>query len=91
MKEIDFLTYGQAYLGSAMINILTKAEEIEKEYGIDARLEFESGIALAVPQYSKMVYSKSKKIDTDKAIIPVRVEEPRTEVSEDEEYEIGSR
>ena len=52
-NNYDFLSMGKRYAISQVGNLIKKAQEIEQEYGIDARLEFESGIALAIPVYSE--------------------------------------
>lgn len=75
-QEINFLAYGHAFVGSTMRSIIEKAEEIEEKYGVDARLQFESGIAIAVPQYANMLYFEGKGIKTNDIIKPVRNEEP---------------
>lgn len=55
-EEYDFFQMGKRCAKERMDNLFRMAEKIEQEYGIDARLEFESGMAIIVPVYANNSY-----------------------------------
>ena len=59
-KEYDFIEMGKRCAIERMENLVAMADKIESEYGQDARLEFESGIALVVPVYSHTMFANKK-------------------------------
>lgn len=66
-QEIDFYQYGARTSSDVYANAREIAKKIEKEYGTDARLEFECGLSVALNSYvsvsveenvNKYLYSK---------------------------------
>ena len=51
-NEYDFFDMGIRRAKEGLINLKKMAEEIGRQFGENAKLEFESGIASAVPTYS---------------------------------------
>ncbi|MBR3230014.1 MAG: hypothetical protein IKF91_04220 [Bacilli bacterium] len=47
-KELDFYSYGQRMAGEIKESYEETAKKIEEEYGLDARLEFECGLSVAL-------------------------------------------
>ena len=56
-EEYDFVEMGIRCAKERMENLIAMADKVETEYGIDARLEFESGIALVVPVYPQNIFT----------------------------------
>ncbi len=50
-QEYDFLSMGLRAAKDDMTNHYQTAEKIEEQFGINARMEYEAGIAMAIPQY----------------------------------------
>ena len=64
-NEIDFYTYGINAVKDCLFSINKRAEEIEAEYGKDARLEFEAGAASIVPQYANIINTPLEKTNPE--------------------------
>lgn len=52
IESYDFFTMGINTVKGQLEDWRTKADKIEEEYGPDARMEFEAGIASLVPSYA---------------------------------------
>ena len=50
-QEYDFLSMGLRAAKDEMSNHYQTADKIEQQFGINARMEYEAGIAMAIPQY----------------------------------------
>ena len=50
-NNYDFLSMGTRYAKETIFLISKKAQEIEDNFGYDARMEFEVGVACVIPQY----------------------------------------
>ena len=50
-QEYDFYAMGICYVNEHLKTLKQKAKLIERMYGTNARLEFESGIANSIPVY----------------------------------------
>lgn len=53
-EQIDFYTLGCKSIQQSFIKIQKRAEEIEKEYGKEAREEFEIGVASSTQVYTDL-------------------------------------
>lgn len=53
-EQIDFYTLGCKSIQQSFIEIQKRAEEIEKEYGKEAREEFEIGVASSTQVYTDL-------------------------------------
>lgn len=59
-EQYDFYSYGMRVAKDLYSNVKNIANDIEKKYGKQARLEFESGIAVSIPTYSTYFNNQSK-------------------------------
>lgn len=53
-NEYDFFDMGVRRANEGLINLKMMAKEIGEKYGLDAKLQFEAGIAMTIPAYSKI-------------------------------------
>ena len=54
-RELDFFEIGIRSANEHIKILREKAKQIEKKYGKNARLEFESGIAISIPVYDTWI------------------------------------
>lgn len=54
-KSYDFYGMGMRYAKESLVNLKNMAQNIGKQYGRDAKMEFESGIAMTIPSYSNFM------------------------------------
>ncbi len=69
--QYDFFSMGLRAVRDGLEYSYQKAEEIEKKFGVDARLEFEVAIAMATPAYSNyrsMVKEKELREELEKQV-----------------------
>ena len=52
-NNYDFLSMGMKDAVSNLRNLKEQAKKIEAQFGIDAKMEYEVGIAMMIPQYEK--------------------------------------
>ena len=50
-EEFDFYGMGIRHALDGVMALKKTAKEIEKEYGPDARMEFEAGVSVTIPEY----------------------------------------
>lgn len=55
-EKIDFYSYGMRCGKDRLLELSKIAKKIAEEYGIDAKLEFESGVVSIISQYSNVEY-----------------------------------
>jgi len=60
-EEYDFYAMGIRHALDGILSLKKTAKEIEKEYGADARMEFEAGISVTIPEY----YNVNIQMDLD--------------------------
>ena len=65
-QNIDFMSYGMRVAKEHLLNIEKLSNEIKEKYGEQAQLEFDSGVAMAIPSYAKVGYSSPASTVTDK-------------------------
>ncbi len=65
-QEYDFISMGVRDARDLFFNLRERAKTIEKNYGIDARLAYESGISMVVPVYGN--FSKEEQKVQDKEL-----------------------
>lgn len=58
-EQYDFYGMGLRDAPNGLIELKKKAITIEQNYGIDARIQFESGIAMKIPVYAEMIYNEN--------------------------------
>lgn len=54
-NEYDFYAMGIRYAEERLIDLKEKADNIGKDYGINAKMEFEAGICSAIPVFSSVM------------------------------------
>ncbi len=59
-QEYDFFTMGFRDAKNSMESCYQRAVKIEEQYGADARMEYEVGIALTIPQYERFSVCKEE-------------------------------
>ena len=64
-EKYDFYTYGMRVAKDMYTNVKKIANEIGEKYGEQAKLEFESGIASAIPTYSTYFNNQKSEIKDD--------------------------
>ncbi len=57
-NEYDFCSMGFRDAKMSMENCYNRAIQIEKQYGVNARMEYEVGIAMTIPQYDRFKSAK---------------------------------
>ena len=58
-QDIDFFSWGERCARSQVASLQLLADEIEKDYGADARMEFEVGVSNCVARYSYFNYIRN--------------------------------
>ena len=76
-NEYDFYTMGIRYANDQLVNLNKIAEKLGQQYGVDAQLEFESGIASVFPQYKNVNVANLDHVDLDNATVNFGVEGKR--------------
>lgn len=50
-QEYDFYTMGMRYSKEQIVNLKEMAKKIGEQYGVNAKMEFESGVCMTIPSY----------------------------------------
>ena len=66
-NNYDFYSMGIRYAKDYLIDLREKAELIGKQYGMDAKMEFEAGICVTVPAYSNISETTISQRDAENA------------------------
>lgn len=59
--EYDFFNMGVRHATEGLLHLKKVAKEIGEKYGEDAKLEFESGIAITIPTYAQSMQNEMNK------------------------------
>lgn len=62
-QNYDFMSMGSRYAKEGIVHLSKMAEDIGKNYGVDAKMEFEAGICLTIPTYSSIVELSKNEIE----------------------------
>lgn len=54
-EEYDFYGMGERHANETIMEIRKLALELEKQYGPDARMEFEAGVSVSIPAYANVI------------------------------------
>lgn len=57
-REYDFFGMGVRHATEGLLHLKKVAKEIGEKYGMDAKLEFESGIATTIPTYAQVMQNE---------------------------------
>ena len=61
-NEYDFFLLGQKYANEGIAMLRKKAMEYEKEFGVQAKNDFELGVISTIPQYSNFTVELEENI-----------------------------
>ncbi len=76
-NEYDFYTMGIRYAKDQLLNLGKIAKTLGEKHGVDAKLQFEAGIASVFPQYTDVNVSDLDNVDVDNATVNFGVEGKR--------------
>ena len=62
-KQYDFYLIGLKHGDDAMYEAKAKADKIEKDYGKEARIQFELGFASSISAYSRLENVEGKSVN----------------------------
>ena len=65
-KQYDFMSYGMRKAKDGFADLEKTAQSILEQYGEQAKLEFEAGVAMAIPQWAAVKYTSEAKQDVEK-------------------------
>ena len=60
-KQYDFMSYGMRKAKEGFADLEKTAQSILEQYGEQAKMEFEAGVAMAIPTWAKVKYSSTAK------------------------------
>ena len=65
-QQYDFMSYGMRKAKEGFTDLEKTAQNILEQYGEQAKMEFEAGVAMAIPQWAAVKHSSSAKDEIQK-------------------------